>query len=317
MLQNQKILKALSKRACILRWPCVLGLCIPLLDPRLAQAGTLMWILDLASHWQWVFATGLLILTLFIAFTSPKNRALWLLGLLALPFYTASPSLPESTELETAPEQTLRIASANVHFENTDPTKLLAWAQKEMPDVVVLLELSEEYAKNLREKTTYPHQYFLPGQSPFGIGLLSKIPLIKPQRHTDSNEIPYLETQLELDGQRLTLITFHPMPPISAEDHEVRNKTLYQFAQRAKEAPLIIAGDLNASAWSGALHQLTSFGLKRTTSLLPTWPTALKGLSGIPIDHILASTHFVSIDSDRAESIGSDHYPVLSTLLLQ
>lgn len=50
------------------------------------------------------------------------------------------------------------------------------------------------------------------------------------------------------------------------------------------------------------------------TGLAPTWPTILKGASGIPIDHVLASRHWALVGSARGPGLGSDHLPVIARL---
>lgn len=85
---------------------------------------------------------------------------------------------------------------------------------------------------------------------------------------------------------------------------------------RTHGLPGLVAGDLNATAWSSALHQAQRQGFRRTTPLIPTRPSALRSVSGIPIDHVLASPEWRTVESLRGPDIGSDHFPVAVRLVL-
>jgi endonuclease/exonuclease/phosphatase (EEP) superfamily protein YafD len=71
--------------------------------------------------------------------------------------------------------------------------------------------------------------------------------------------------------------------------------------------PLIVAGDLNATPWSSAFAVAARHGLDRASGLAPTWP---RRHVGIPIDHVLADTHWRRGEAQRGPDIGSDHLPV-------
>ena len=108
------------------------------------------------------------------------------------------------------------------------------------------------------------------------------------------------------------------MPPTSAAFHAERNGKLADRNSKAlyREIPPIIAGDLNATPWSMAFNDLTDRGTRRSTTLRPTWPTALGGWVGIPIDHVLVSHRWRRVDSWRGPNLASDHAPVLVRLAL-
>jgi hypothetical protein len=79
--------------------------------------------------------------------------------------------------------------------------------------------------------------------------------------------------------------------------------------------PTVVAGDLNATPWSPAFNELDDLGLRRATGLAPTWPSALHGISGIPVDHVPASRHWRLVASGREPDLGSDHRPVIARLV--
>lgn len=289
------------------------GLALPLLGRALPPtANTLTWLLDLAAHWQPLYALGWCALCMLCA--RRARRWLLLAPLALLPLFTASKPLPDATGGTPA----LIVAAANVHVGNRDPAPLVAWLRAQPVDVVVISELTPEYATALQQQLgdDYPYRWLLPEDSPFGIGILSRRMLYKPRRleeALDANPARILMVQVRAGQHTTRLIAAHPMPPLAPEWHDKRN-ALLRIAAETSDTPLIVAGDLNASPWSTALGDAAREGLLRTTGLAPTWPRWGQGVFGIPIDHVLASTHWRRGESSRGPDIGSDHYPVRVTL---
>lgn len=306
----------LYRRARILAVLCLFGLAVPLLVRHVALDASLMtWLLDLISHWQGMYAIGLLLCTGFAA--CHDRRWLAALPCAALPLLTAAPAAPTSTH--TNPQApTLRIASANVHLDNTDPHPLAQWLSATQPDVVVLVELSPGFAQGLKAIAGYPHRITHPRDDPFGLGVLSRHPLQSVQLLNNPGDTPLLRTVVQARAVNVHLSAAHPMPPISREDFATRNAMLRRETQYLKNTnqPAILAGDLNASVWSSAFAGDT-LGLQRTCGMAPTWPAALGGFLGIPIDHILASHHWQVVECAVGPHIGSDHLPILVSLHIQ
>ena len=94
----------------------------------------------------------------------------------------------------------------------------------------------------------------------------------------------------------------------------IGNALLGAYRRRSR-LPTVVAGDLNATPWSPAFNELDDLGLRRATGLAPTWPSALHGISGIPIDHVPASRHWRLVASGRGPDPGSDHRPVIARLV--
>lgn len=303
---------ALLRRMRLVAPLCAQGLLLPALLSLLPAetSGTAVWLLDLAAHWQWVFVPALAISTALA--TLADHRFALLLPLLALPWLTASALLPAAS----AAAPSFAIASANVHMDNQDTGPLARWLTKERPDVVVVLEVTSLYAQGLQTFDAYPHRHIAAQDNPFGIALLSRHPLSDARTVQDADGIPHIDARLTWQGRQIRVLAVHPMPPISVAFAASRDRQLAAWATSAGLQPTLLAGDLNATPWSSAFNHLDTLGLRRVTGLAPTWPTALFGLSGIPIDQVLASQHWRRVDSSRGPDLGSDHAPVLARLVL-
>lgn len=305
----------LNRRA---RWVvacCVAGLATPGISGLLSDSGgTIPWLVDLASHWQWLYAAMLIPACAILML----DRARWGLLLLAIP-------LPLVTAFESAPTAAretgmavLSVASINVHLDNRDTAPLVRWLTEASPDVVVLHEVSPEYARQLESYGGYLYKQLAPASDPFGIAILSHLPLIGANTSADMDGIRHISAQLNWHGQPVTLVTWHPMPPLSPRYHQARNTRLRAIAQAVgrDSYPAVLAGDLNATPWSNAFHEIDQMGLRRATGLLPTWPAAGLGWMGIPIDQVLISAHWTVVEASRGPDLGSDHLPVVVRIAL-
>ncbi len=172
----------------------LVGLLLPWLTRPLAfSTGTLPWLLDLAVHWQWLFLAGLLLAT---ALGTWLDRG-WLALLLVtpLPWLSASPQLPQGNG-----GTPLKVVSANINLHNRDATALIDWLDREQPELVVLLEVSPEFAKSLQRLDGYPYRVLNPQPTPFGIAVLSRLPMRRSAVVDDSPGIAHIDAELELAG---------------------------------------------------------------------------------------------------------------------
>ena len=80
----------------------------------------------------------------------------------------------------------------------------------------------------------------------------------------------------------------------------------------------IIAGDLNITRWSPWFEVLTGAGGLRDGQegfgLQTTWPSRMGRWFGIAIDHTLVSSSIRVVNRTVGPNLGSDHYPVVTTV---
>jgi endonuclease/exonuclease/phosphatase (EEP) superfamily protein YafD len=292
---------------------CVVGILLPLMINALPNPdSSFAWIVDLGTHWQWLYLSGLLVAG-GIASWGHKG---WASAFLVVPIVWIS--VAPQAQVTTQKSQIFSVASANVNLDNQTPEKLMQWIAQELPDVLVLLEVSSEYADGLKALTGYPYRHMVPEDSPFGIALLSRSPISNVKMILNAELIARIEAEVTWGGHLISVVAYHPMPPIATRYHRIRNTELAQMAAKFSDEgrPAILAGDLNATPWSSAFHRLEALGLKRATGLKPTWPAVGQGWLGIPIDHVLVSKHWQVIEHHSGSDIGSDHLPVIALLSL-
>lgn len=287
----------------------LLGLTSPLLTPLFSESlPKLAWLLDLASHWQWLY--GLLLVLSILCLAIRQKRWLLALSALVLPFVTASPIL----SIANTHTNSVKILSSNVYLNNPDLSRLKTLIDQEQPDVIVLLEFSQQHLVPVKAWVDYPHQILQARAGAFGMAILSRFALNSTQIITDALGIEHISTQVQA-SQAFQFIGFHPLPPMSVQAYQVRNQLLQDLTKTTTQ-PRIIAGDFNATPWSSTFQNLAQQGYYRSLNLLPTWPTKFKGFLGIPIDQVLASSHWQLRTARIGPNIGSDHYPLIVELNL-
>jgi endonuclease/exonuclease/phosphatase (EEP) superfamily protein YafD len=166
-------------------------------------------------------------------------------------------------------------------------------------------------AEQLSSWADYPHRFLAPTDSPFGLALLSRLPLAQPRLRLDGDGIPAIEARVQVAGQSLALTLVHPMPPLSPHWHQKRNLGLQVLLQRntASGLPGLLAGDLNASPWSQAVREAAPLGWQRANDLHATWPAWGRGWLGVAIDQVLLRGPWRVAAQHLGPNLGSDHLP--------
>lgn len=307
------------------RWPRHCAVLLSIAVILAAGAGTLLgfaarhsWRLELASHFRvqyfWALVGALLVLALM------RHRILALLAaalavanlVLIVPLYFGP-----APRADTGP--TLRAMSFNVHYLNQDYGSTLELIVTELPDFVLLLEVTPEWAEALEFlKLDYPYRHVMAREDGGGLAFYSRHEIKDLSVHAVAGVgPPTIIVALAVPGGRLTLLGTHPASPGTPEDFEDRNRQLEQVGQlaRARSGAVMLLGDLNTTSWSPYFQDLlTESGLRdsrRGFGVAASWPWLSPALLRIPIDHCLVSPEVSILDRRIGPAVGSDHRPLL------
>jgi endonuclease/exonuclease/phosphatase (EEP) superfamily protein YafD len=235
----------------------------------------------------------------------------WALG----PWLATADAAPTS-------DQRLRLVCANVQRENEDRERLGRWIRAQQIDIVALLEVDEPWLAELVPfLNEFPHRFFEPRSSRFGVAVASRYPLTQQRLlQLGSAGLTTLSMQVQSPQGPLNLIATHPPPPMVPEFFNHRNDQLRDLAREARRmepGPTVLAGDLNTTPYSRHLLRLEEEAglrnVRRGQGLLASWPSALPGALRIPLDHLLVSPQ-IRASVRLGPRIGSDHLPVVADL---
>ncbi len=213
-----------------------------------------------------------------------------------------------------------KVLLANVFAENNDHYVLRALIDAEQPDIVFLQEIGVGWSATLETWEDYPHRHIVPRYDYFGIAVLSRLPLESVDTvSSPPRGFPTLVVTTTVEDKAVTLVSTHPMPPMTTANFEARNAQLASVAELVSEfaGARVLIGDLNTTMWGANYRQLVGNAhldnVRKGFGVLPSWPTFLP-FAMIPIDHCLVSGDLRASNVRLGPDIGSDHRPLIATL---
>jgi len=223
-------------------------------------------------------------------------------------------------------DHTLSIMTANVLQTNKNSQKLIDLVQQNKPDILVTLETNQWWEEHLAPlEKQLPYTAKCPLDNLYGMHVYSVIEF--QDQHVQflvQDKVPSIHCKILLNNRPIQLHFMHPAPPSPTENEKslARDQELILLAKTiAKDRlPTVVAGDLNDVAWSP-----TTRLFRKISGLLD--PRVGRGMFNTfhadywfarwPLDHLFHSKHFTLKKVQRLTSIGSDHFPLLTSLVLQ
>lgn len=212
---------------------------------------------------------------------------------------------------------------SNVLTPNENKQALIDLVNEYEPDIVLTLETDKVWQAALSAiEPNYPYTVKVPLDNLYGMHLYSRLELINPQvKYLVVDDIPSIHTQVRLaSGDVIWLYCLHPMPPspTEADKSVTRDAELLMMGRQINpQHKVIVAGDLNDVAWSHTTRMFQRIsglldpriGRKFINTFHAKYPFLRWAL-----DHVFHSNYFTFVDMRRLPTIGSDHFPVLTTL---
>jgi endonuclease/exonuclease/phosphatase (EEP) superfamily protein YafD len=233
-------------------------------------------------------------------------------------------------EVKSAPQadrrRSIRIMTANVLMTNRRAPALIDLVRDQAPDVLVTLESDEWWQARLdRLEPEYAHALKCPLDNTYGMHVYAKYPLTEGQiDYLVEPEVPSIHALIHLpSGDKVRAHFLHPAPPSPTENEESaeRDAELIVVAKSVAKVdmPVIVTGDLNDVAWSE-----TTRLFRKISGLLD--PRVGRGMFNTfhagcwfvrwPLDHLFHSRHFALVGMRRLKPFGSDHFAILTELVL-
>lgn len=195
-------------------------------------------------------------------------------------------------------------------------------------DLIALQELGPEHARAIEASATvtgmYPHRALYPEPGVFGMGLLSRYPIVRAEYRQEPSLI---EAVIDVDGQEVTVLDVHPLAgrldmagPIPVGfDSNKRDESLRRIRARIQAATdrgerVILLGDLNATPFEPGYLELAD-GMHDAHAEVGqgpgfTWrPNRFEwaGLGVIRIDHALSSPRITPVSATEHCDRPGDH----------
>lgn len=290
--------------------------------------------LDFPRLQLFAMTAALLVVDLVVAFDG--GWAAWLVPVAAagclvyhawwITPYTRLFPLEVKTAAPTDGGDVLRVLVSNVLMSNGNAQALLRLVATHRPHVLVTLESDDRWQQQLDTlKAEYPFTIQCPLDNRYGMHVYARLPLQDSRvNFLVQDDVPSMQTGIRMaSGQVVQAHFVHPAPPSPTENDASteRDAELLTVARRVAgaAAPVIVTGDLNDVAWSRTTRRF-----RKLSHLLD--PRVGRGMFNTfhaghwflrwPLDHIFHSDHFTLRSIRRLPSIGSDHFPLLTELIL-
>ncbi len=214
----------------------------------------------------------------------------------------------------------LRIASANLLYENVDFERILRGLAALEADVLVVCEVTPEARQRLgRLETEYPYaRDTCAPESVYGIVILSRFPLTLRSSGIGEGSAPrHLAVDLAVEGRSIALVAIHPSNPIRfSRAHRIPGEfDAVAGLCRMAAQDLVLIGDCNAAGWSSYLRALEKVtGVVNDGKVRPSWPTWLPPLVRLPLDHVWVRGRVALLKAWLGPRFGSDHLPLIAEI---
>lgn len=230
--------------------------------------------------------------------------------------------IPDGDPRAGAQGPTLKVMSANVLAGTASNAELARLVRENDVDILALQELTPQFAAAADElEELLPHRVLYPLPGVIGSGIYSRFPLRGGELRV--NPLRFGQARAEIVQYGLWVESVHPVAPVydSSIDGWVGS-----FANQPKATPdgplQILAGDFNATLDHSVLRSLISTGYRDAADvvgkgLVGTWgPYDGDRIPPVTLDRVLADRRIGVVDVVVLDLQGSDHRPVLATLIL-
>jgi endonuclease/exonuclease/phosphatase (EEP) superfamily protein YafD len=215
----------------------------------------------------------------------------------------------------------VRIASANLRYDNLDHRPLLAELARTHADVIVMEEVTPAWWRAIAASGllhTHPDVVRAVRPDPGGMVVLSRHPL----RHVvirHAGGWPIITATVVLGGRAVHLAGVHLVAPLETFDRNQRAQREITAIARHLARPRIVVGDFNASPYNRWFQQLSDLGLRDAHESVgrpfaTTWPNGLHLVPPLLLDHLFADPPLVPLHAREGRGVGSDHRPIVVDL---
>lgn len=304
---------------------------ILLLSVSFSYIAQLYWIFDLFSHFvvQYIAISAVLVVLLLLS--NRKGWALVAVVIMGSQVYKLQPYFGINVQTDS-PYDEVKILQYNVNRNNKNVDQMARWivSKTEDVDIVVLLEVNERWQESIRRiKWAYPYHISKDMRGGRNMVVFSRLYVDEIEiKQFGENKSPAIVIRGETTGyeQEFVLYGAHPPPPILPSYAKANGVILDSIANHISKEKIehkVLVADFNRTRFSPHFKNMVNkselkdsnegFGFE---SLKPSWPSFLPNVMGITIDNVLVSDNIIVENRELGPSMGSDHYPVITTLKL-
>jgi len=232
--------------------------------------------------------------------------------------------IPDGDPRAGAHGPTLKVMSANLLAGAASAGELARLVRENAVDILAVQELTPEFvdkAKAVGLEELMPHQVLYPRPSVGGSGLYSRLPLRNGEFRLNPKR--FGQARAEVVQYGLWVESAHPVAPVERASIDGWVGSFANQLPATPGGPLqILAGDFNATLDHSVLRSLISTGYRDAADVvgkgfIGTWgPYDGDRIPAVTLDRVLADKRIGVADFTVFDLQGSDHRPVMATLIL-
>ena len=287
----------------------------------LSLLSNMSWLLDIVGNFRfqylWIGA-----LTLGALWWTRQRAAFAAVGIALLmnlmvvaPYWWSSIAPP-------ADDTRLTILHLNTRAANPAKEEVVELVRAAEADVIFLAEVTPDLL-GLLAAADLPYEQVAgtPESTRIGIVALARTSAVSGRLiNLGKSEVPGVLLEAPLGNRTIEILGFHTSSPGEEKRSADRNDQLAGAAAlvAARERPMALIGDFNATPWTGAFRELLDSGLidgQRGRGVAGSWPAGW-GPFQIPIDHLLHTPELTTTSFAFGPSAGSDHRSLLVAIAL-
>jgi len=230
--------------------------------------------------------------------------------------------LPHFAEFNSNQTSDFTIGQFNAYHGNPSPEQAILELSNAEVDVFTIQELNSVWMPSIDSliKKKYPFHIEKPwDECCYGIGLYSKFPILDGEVF-ELRETPAIRASININGQIITVISFHTKPPAFPNETHIRNAQMRTIAEMSNsiEGPRVVLGDFNIVSWDAAFNYFLKQGKLKAVrnGFQATYPMNF-GVPLIPIDHITYSDGLEPTSCETLTITGSDHKGMVASFKLE
>ncbi len=218
----------------------------------------------------------------------------------------------------------IRVLSSNVLMENKQHDLLIREIERFDPDILLLMETDETWAKALEPVLArFPTVVREPKPNYYGMIFATRLATEGARIvYLTGDDTPSIFAQLASSaGTPFRFVGLHPRPPVPGETTKDRDAQLYYAARFAAKSgcPLVAMGDFNDVAWSYTSHMFKRVGGYLDPRIGRGFFASFdaeKPYMRFPIDQFYVTEGIAVVSFERLNYVGSDHFPIGATILI-
>lgn len=296
-----------------------------------AALANFYWFFDLFSHFivQYILISA--VLAVFLTLSKRRFWAFIASVICVTQIYQLAPYLYKQPQVGERYDE-VKILQYNVNRNNTNIAEMSKWiiSHSEDVDIIVLLETNDLWQDAIRRiKWGYPYHIVKDMRGWRNMVVFSRLYIDELEiKQLEDVEAPAIVIRGKTTGYELPFVLYgvHPPPPVSPSLASANKLTLDSAAGHIAKETIgykILVGDFNMTRFSPNFkHMEEKSGLRDSNfgigfnAFAFSWPSFLPRFMRITIDNILVSDNIVVEKKERGEAMGSDHYPIMTTLKL-